>query len=417
MSKTVAFKDRGVYVGFETNGLTGMRVRTAKRDDTTFEALIHNWAGEASASQVVGMRTGDLIMSFLDVLDWTTLSERDKALHASIVQYGYKTEGYIDPQSMREIRFETDMAFADPMLRMRAVEQLRIESADAQNTYFEILSIFARKYGATVDNRELKYVSRPILQQLSRENPEDVLRLTREITKAASAYGQITADVLAARLDFYSAFAAPICSLLDSKGNDRDVGYLSRQLGALEDLLASLEDFYEETHSETGGFITAILENANKFIEYAKAQANMIQMLIMDDRSYTIDETFQELKNELFENRMHIAFALDGWEQHFIGWKKISNEPNQVKEEFITKLYKLMPQPTKEVELGIIRTYDMSGAGSRTGAVKMMHSWDSETRDEELFTRVEASKDKKTAVPVKNTGKSTRIKGGWFDED
>ncbi|MTI11219.1 hypothetical protein [Curvivirga aplysinae] len=397
MAKPGKFQDRGVYIGFETKNLGGMRCRPSKVEGSVYEALISNWAGDSALG--VG---GDLVMPFLDVMEWAELSDRDKALHASVSQYGYKTEGYIDPQAMREIRFETDMAFADPILRMRAVEELRIESIDSQNTYFEILSIFARKYGATIDNRELKYVSRSILQQLARENPEDVLRLTREITKAAAEHGEITPETLSARLDFYSSFAAPICSILDKDSKDRDIGYLSRQLGALEDLMDRLEEFREGTNIEISGFITNIQENADKFLDFAQKQASAIQLLIVDDRSYTHDDMFKELKKELYENRMHIAYALDGWEQHYVGWKKLQNDSQETKEDFIIKLFRVMPQPTREVEMVSIG-YDMSGVGSRAGTVRMMHSWDSESEDLELKNRVEAGKFNKSALEVVNS--------------
>lgn len=397
MAKAIEFKDRGVYIGFETASLSNMRCRPSKVEGAVFEALINNWAGETNS----GMG-GDMVMPFLDVLDWAGLSERDQALHASVSQYGYKTEGYIDPQAMREIRFETDMAFADSMLRTRAVEELRIESIDAQNTYFEVLSIFARKYASNTDNKELRFVSRGILQQLSRENPEDVMRLTREITKVASQHGSITPETLTARIDFYSSFAAPICSLLDKDSKDRDIGYLSRQLGALERLLKSIERFRKKANPEVDAFITNIQENANKFIKFSKGQANLIQMLLVDDRSYTNDERFKELKDELYSSRMHIAFALDGWEQHAVGWRKIEHEDSHTKEDFIIKLFRMMPKPTKELTEARI-SYDMTAIGRRSGTVRMMHSWDDEGRDEELINRVEAGRFNKSALKMVNS--------------
>jgi len=253
-----------------------------------------------------------------------------------------------------------------------------------------------------MDNHELKFVSRSILQQLSRENPEDVMRLTRQITKAAAAHGQITPEVLSARMDFYSSFAAPICSILDKDSKDRDVGYLSRQLGALERLLESIEEFRIKANPEVDAFITNIQENADQFLDYSQAQANNIQMLIVDDRSYTNDERFKELKKELYSNRMHIAYALDGWEQHALGWRKIEHEGVPSKEDFIIRLFRLMPKPTKELaEVSV--SYDLSAIGRRAGTVKMMHNWDDEGRDEELINRVKAGRFDKSAVKMVNS--------------
>ena len=368
-------------MGFRGRGLETVRCRRAKSEDDVYEALIVNWSGDST-------RGGDMIMPFMGLSDWRQLSFFDETLFLAVRDYGKLSQGYMDPLVMRGLRLQTVIDHGDEFEVSQAEASLDIEERDVRETFLEVLALFSRDYGSRVGDEELRHVTRRVLMRLMQEDPESVYKLSRELASTMARLSGVSGDILARRIEFYSEFAAPICSLV-SGDNSRDVGYLSRQLGDLEKLAAELLEYGGTRHGELSMFVQRINENAQKFIDFALIKAQDIQSLILDNKAYIQPEKFQEMQNELKDNRLYISFALDGWENHAKRWAKAKLEGNDKCNDLIVEIYRSMPQPTKELEESRNRGYDTRGAGMRTGAVKEMHSWDNEARDDELFDRVQ----------------------------
>lgn len=398
MAKLQKFEERGVYVGFRTKGLEGVRCRRARGDykDEYYEALVVNWSGESSQRA-----SGDLIMPFSDVPEWRQLGGHDHALYTSLRDYGALSKGYMDPIVMRDLRYKTLVNYGTDDDRTEAEKALKVEKRDAQETFLEVLSLFSKKYGQTIGDRDLQYVTRKILHNLLAEDVNEVYKLARRLSAAVGELTHVDGDVLARRVEFYSEFAAPVCSLI-ALDSSRDVGYLSRQLGSLEQLIHELKEFADSTNDETAGFVVKIAENAEHFVTFALAKAEQIRELVLDNRAYVIEERFKGMKEEMAANRLYISYALDGWDTHATGWEAAKAEGSDKCEDFILALYRTMPRPTKELTNPHARaSYDMKHAGMRAGTVKVMHSWDDESMDEELYSRVQQGKKQKGEKPLK----------------
>ncbi|WP_115937740.1 hypothetical protein [Aestuariispira insulae] len=391
MAKKQDFADRGVYVGFRGRGLEAVRCRKAKTENDVYEALIVNWSGDNS-------RSGDMIMPFMGLKDWRTLNFFDETLFLAVQDYGKVTQGYMDPLVMRNLRLKIVADHGDEFEVSQAQAAMEVEERDTRETFLEVLALFSRDYGARAGDEQLRHVTRKILMRLMSEDPDTVYKLARELATIMGRLSGASGDVLARRIEFYSEFAAPICSLV-SGDNSRDIGYLSRQLGELEKLADEIKDYAGLKRGELSTFANKIYENAQKFVDYALIKAQDIQALILDNTAYIDPVKFKAMQKELKENRLYISFALDGWGGHSIRWAKAKLEGADACNDVIVDMYRAMPQPTKELEEVSLRGYDTKGAGLRTGSVREMHSWDSEERDDELYNRVLQGKLQSTDDP------------------
>lgn len=384
------FEDRGVYVGFRAKGLETVRCRKAKTDNSgVFEALVVNWSGDVHQKS-----TGDLVMPFRDLPHWRSLNPFDDHLFHSVTDYGARSSGYMDPIVMRDLRFKTILKHGNVFEANNTERTLSGEGRELQETFLEILCLFSRKYGKAIGDRDLQFVTREILHRLIEEDMTELTSLARRLAHAVADLIQMDGDLLARRIEFYSDFGAPICSLL-ANDKSRAIGYLSRQLGALEHLVMDIQEFGLNKSGELAIFIDRILENALKFISFALAKAAQIHDMMLDNRAYIDDEKFKALRSELTANRLYISFALDGWDSHARNWQQAKLEGPEACRDFIIALYRTMPHPTKELENTLARIgYDMRQAGMRAGLVRALHSWDDETLDQELAKRVEEGRQR-----------------------
>ncbi|WP_259781134.1 hypothetical protein [Aestuariispira ectoiniformans] len=383
------FEDRGVYVGLRAKGLETVRCRKAKAANGVFEALVVNWSGDTNQKSA-----GDLVMPFRDLPHWRPLIPFDDHLFHSVQDYGTRSSGYMDPIVMRELRLKTILRFGHVFEACKAERTLAGEGTELQETFLEILCLFSRKYGRTIGDRDLQFVTRDVLHRLIAEDMGELTRLARRLAHAVADLIGMDGNVLARRIEFYSEFGAPICSLL-AEDKTRAIGYLSRQLGDLEHLVMEIQEYGLDKKGELAVFIDRILDNALKFISFTLAKATQIHDMMLDNRAYINEQKFKELRRELTANRLYISFALDGWGSHGKNWELAKLEGPEACRDFIISLYRTMPHPTKELENTLASIgYDMRHAGLRAGLVRVLHSWDDETLDQELAKRVEEGRQR-----------------------
>lgn len=383
------FEDRGVYVGFRAKGLETVRCRKAKTDSGVYEALVVNWSGDTGQKS-----TGDLVMPFRDLPNWRSLPPFDEHLFDSVQDYGAKSAGYMDPIVMRDLRFKTVLKYGHVFEAAKAEQTLAGEGSELQETFLEILCLFSRKYGRVIGDRDLQFVTRDVLHRLMAEDMRELTHLARRLAHAVAELIDMDGNLLARRIEFYSEFGAPICSLL-ADDKTRSIGYLSRQLGALENLVMEIQEYGLDKSGELAVFIDRILDNALKFISFTLAKATQIHDMMLDNRAYIDDRKFKEMRRELTTNRLYISFALDGWGTQARHWDEAKLEGPEAQRDFIISLYRTMPHPTKELESTLASIgYDMRHAGMRAGLVRVLHSWDDETLDQELAKRVEEGRQR-----------------------
>lgn len=400
MQATQNFADRGVYVGFRAKGLETVRCRKAKEENSVFEALVVNWSGDTGQKS-----TGDLVMPFRDLPHWRPLGPFDDHLFHSVQDYGAKSAGYMDPIIMRDLRFKTILKYGHVFEAARADRTLAGEGSELQETFLEILCLFSRKYGHATGDRDLQFVTRDVLHRLIAEDVTELTRLARRLAHAVARLIHMDGDLLARRIEFYSEFGAPICSLL-AEDKSRAIGYLSRQLGTLENLVMEIQEYGLDKSGELAIFIDRILDNALKFISFTLTKAGQIHDLMLDNRAYINEDKFKELRRELTTNRLYISFALDGWGSHATNWELAKLEGPKACRDFIIALYRTMPHPTKELESTLASIgYDMRHAGMRAGLVRVLHSWDDETLDQELAKRVEEGRQRQESLDEKRQPK------------
>ena len=383
-----SFEERGVYVGFQTRQVELCRTRMPRAELDDYEALIPNWAGHDQKS------SNDLVMPFMDVPRWCTLSRRDEMLHESIELRRTRTGGHLDPIMMREIRLEIDQSFGTDVDKNLAARELQIARIDVQNAFLEILAMFGRSYADQIGIEEFRVVDHKVLKTLAEESADSLTRLIRVLARTVSREVGMTRELLQERLDVLGTFAAPICSIVTHDA-DRDVGYLSRQLGMLEDMHADIMTHSQAQPQEVRDAVHVIDLNVRTFIEYAKARALHIQNALLSEKHYVSDDKYSKLLDMVAQERIKISYALDGWAGHASRWMSLEREDTASRNNLIGFILKEMPSPTMNVEEEVGER--VRGAGNlmslRSKLVKEMHSWMDDTLDEALYKRVMESRD------------------------
>lgn len=388
-----SFEDRGVYVGFRTRMVELCRVRVSRSDtDDDYEALIPNWTGRDQ------MFSNDLIMRFMDVRDWASLSERDVALHERLSANHGRTGGHLDPIMMREIRLEIDAEVGDEADRQRALRELRFARLDAQNAFLEILAMFGRNYAHDVGGHDLDRISRPVLIRLAEESRESLERLVRIIARAVSRKVGITRELLQERLDRLTRFAAPVCSLVTEEAS-REVGYLSRQQGMLEALHRDVVEYGATRSVEIQDATRVIDFNVRTFLEYAIVRSQAIKTALLDESFYLDNRRYNELLDMIGDERVRISYALDGWANHAERWDALPPDDVEGRDRAIGHMLREMPSPTGQIE-GEVGARIIGGdnlMSLRNRVVKEMHSWSDDTLDAALHARVMKAREKAAA--------------------
>jgi|GEM_PF-841756 len=378
-----SFDDRGVYVGFQTRAVELCRCRTPRIELDDYEALIPNWSGRDHSS------SNDLVMPFMDVPRWCTLSRRDEMLHMSVEQRRTHTGGHLDPIMMREVRLEIDRQFGDELGRKLAENELEITRIDTQNSFLEILAMFGRNYSDQIGIEEFRRVDHRVLKTLAEESRESLTRLVRVLARTVSREVGMTRELLQERLDVLSAFAAPICSIV-THDESRDVGYLSRQLGLLETFHSELMEYAETAVQEFRDATNVIDINIRTFTEYSKARALHIQNALLSENFYVSDKRYKDLLDIIARERIKISYALDGWASHATRWMALGPDDRDAREKLIGFILREMPSPTVEIEdeVGDLVRGGDSLMSLRGRLVKEMHSWMDDSLDEALYKRV-----------------------------
>jgi len=378
-----SFEERGVYVGFQTRQVELCRTRMPKAELDDYEALIPNWTGHDKTS------SNDLVMPFMDVPRWCTLSRRDEMLHQNIEIRRTSTGGHLDPIMMREIRLEIDQSFGTEIDQNLAAHELEIARTDIQNAFLEILAMFGRNYADQIGIEEFRRVDHIVLKTLAEESSDALTRLIRVLARTVSREVGMTRELLQERLDVLSTFAAPICSIVTHDDN-RDVGYLSRQLGMLEAMHAQIMEFSEKQAQEVREAVHVIDLNIRTFAEYAKARALHIQNALLSEKNYVSEAKYRGLLDMVAQERIKISYALDGWAGHAGRWMSLGEDDGPERVKLIGFILREMPSPTMNVEEEVGER--VRGAGNlmslRRRLVKEMHSWMDDTLDEGLYKRV-----------------------------
>ena len=379
-----SFRDRGVYVGFHGRAVELARCRQPRGPVDDFEALIPNWSGTETG------RDNDLVMKFSDLPRWCQLFGRDELLHQRILEERKRRKGHLDPIMMRELRLAVDAEAGDAKDQAQAETERRIACADAQGSFLEVLAMFGRRYAEMVGNREIARIDRTVLLSLSQESPQELMRLVKVIVGTVVQGAGISREALQGRLDTLSELAAPICSIV-VEDRARSVGYLSRQLRLLEALKQEVADYAPRAPQEIREAAEIIGQNLDSFVAYALARARHIRQAILDETFYYDAERYAKLEALLKEERIRIAFALDGWAAHATRWLTIEDDDDAARNAVIAYILRQMPAPPSELDED--PTVQQLNAGRapmtmRATAVREMHSWMDDTLDAEIYNRV-----------------------------
>ncbi len=283
-----------------------------------------------------------------------------------------------------------DAEAGDAEDRAQAETERRIAYEDVQGSFLEVLAMFGRRYGEIVGNREIARIDRAVLMSLSRESPEELMRLVKVIVGTVVQGAGVSREELQGRLDTLSELAAPICSIV-VEDRVRSVGYLSRQLQLLETLKQGIADYAPRAPQEIREATEIIEQNLDSFVAYTLARASHIRQAILDETFYFDAARYAKLEALLKEERIRIAFALDGWAAHATRWLTIEDDDDAARNAVIAYILRQMPAPPTELDED--PTVQKLNAGRapmtmRATAVREMHSWMDDTLDAEIYNRV-----------------------------
>ena len=387
----LSFEDRGVLVGFQGRRLGLVRCRPVRDGCETYDAMIPNWSGD----NFVGFN--DLVMPFASLGSWGTIDGYNEVLFERVIGQAERLHGHMDPIMMREVRLATDLEIGDERAQGIAKVELAITERDAQRSLLEIVAMFGRHVAARVKKGDLNKLSGEVLFHLADRSPDELRQLVRLIATAMSRGGRLTGEELRERLDKISEFASPICSLVTSE-SDGVVGYLSRQFRMVERLHDGIKDHAEACHAEVREAARLICVNTMSFMLYAQSRAELIRTQVLEERRYLDDSEHLHLLQLIAEERVRIAFALDGWSMHAEAWDEAGRDPAR-REAVIAGIMRDMPKPPVEVDEELVRVRNENGSMTFRGrTVRELHSWSNDLLDQELYDRVMAGRGGKKAI-------------------
>jgi hypothetical protein len=396
----LSFEDRGVLVGFQGKRLGLVRCRPKRDDGKGYEALIPNWTGDHFSS------FNDMVLPFAGLATWAPIEGYNRALFDRVVAQAAQLDGHMDPILMRDIRLATDIELGDERAQQVARFEVAITERDAQRSLLEVIAMFGRDVADRVRKDGLAQLSGDVLFHLADRSPEELRQLVKIIAGAVARGGKLSGEELSARLDRIAEFAAPISSLV-TEDSDGVVGYLSRQFKAVERLHDGLKA-YGEGNSQTLEMQSAlrlVCANTMSFMLFAHARAQDIRRQVLEDRRYLDEAEHERLLQAIGQERVRIAFALDGWAMHADAWERAGASPAE-RDAVIARIMRDMPKPPVEVDEELIRVKAENDAVTFRGRTVMeLHSWANDSLDEELYERVKAGREaSKAATPAAVAG-------------
>jgi len=387
----LSFEDRGVLVGFQGRRLGLVRCRPVRDDRQHYDAMLPNWSGD----NFVGFN--DLVMPFAGLASWAPIAGYNQVLFDRVLAQADKLHGHMDPIMMREVRLATDLEIGKQRAQRIARFELTITERDAHRSLLEIVAMFGRHVAERVRKGELHQLSGEVLFHLADRSPDELRQLVRIIATAMSRGGRLSGEQLRERLDKIAEFAAPICSLVTDEP-DSIVGYLSRQYRLVEKLHDALKGYAENCHAEVREAVQLICANTMSFMLFARARAEYIRAQVLEERRYLDDREHVRLLQAIAEERVRIAFALDGWAMHAEAWEEAGEDPAR-REAVIARIMRDMPKPPVEVDEELVRVRTENGSMMFRGrTVRELHSWSNDTLDQELYERVMAGRETKKSI-------------------
>lgn len=382
----LTFEDRGVLVGFRARRMQFVRCRPSRSEPGQLEALVPNWTAN-------GGLAADLVLNFGDIAAWGNLEGFDRVLFDRLVERASVFDGRVDPVLMREIRLAADVDLGDPAQAATARFELAISERDARRSLLEIVAMFGRHVAERAQKQGLHRLSGDVLFELADRSPEELRQLVGIIAKVMARGSDVSGDVLRQRLDMISAFAAPICSMVTADG-EGVVGYLSRQYRMVEILHDTMRSWSEGRSHEMRSDATLICNNVGSFMLYAQGRAGEIRRAVLDERQYLEDVAHGNLIRAIAQERVRIAFALDGWSVHAASWARALREDAEAQLAALAHILRDMPKAPAELDEELMRVSEAQSEMTFRGKlVKEFHTWSNDSLDRELHDRVVASRE------------------------
>lgn len=382
----LTFEDRGVLVGFRARRMQFVRCRPSRTEPGGLEALVPNWTA-------TGGLAADLVMKFGDLAGWGNLDGFDRVLFDRLVERARAFDGRVDPVLMREIRLAADVDLGDPAQAATARFELAISERDARRSLLEIIAMFGRHVAERAQKQGLHQLSGDVLFELADRSPEELRHLVRIIAKVMARGTDVSGDVLRQRLDMISEFAAPICSLVTADG-EGVVGYLSRQYRMVETLHDTMRTWGEGQSHEMRSDAALICGNVTSFLLYAHTRAGDIRRNVLEERQYLDDVAHGNLIRAIAQERVRIAFALDGWSVHAAAWARALREDHDAQFAALALILRDMPKAPVELDEELSRVRESQNEMMFRGKlVKDFHVWSNDSLDRELYDRVVAGRE------------------------
>jgi hypothetical protein len=134
------------------------------------------------------------------------------------------------------------------------------------------------------------------------------------------------------------------------------------------------------------------------FLLYGHARAEGLRSRALEEASYTSDAEHEALLRAVAEERIRIAFALDGWSVLADQWEKAkASRDDRACMDVIGLIQQDMPKPPAEVDAELKRARgEKPTAVMRGRQIREFHSWTTNEFDQELYDRVMAARETPT---------------------
>ncbi len=386
------FQSRGVFIGFEKESIALARLRVQERThDVEWELKLPMDSKKPGGAI--------MILPWRQLLSYTSLSARDKALWATIDDIDDTDP---DPYTIMLIRDQVDAACNTSAAIRDAARTRRAAAEEARDrAYIGFLAEMTREAGIQLGDQTMVRIDAATLANIMKRGADlsaaapinpDQLRSTVLGFFAKTLNGSL--DQVTQMLEEFSDLAAPMGYI----GGTNETGVaglfpaIAEQLAAFEQ---SMGGFEGQAFSEHANMAAMCRFAAKDFLKFVRQKINLGATLC--SRFTALLRRPAAARAQLNQIRRSLSYALDGWEGLIAAWMAVeANGTYADKVEVLTHCFHNLPvMPAQECEAGSDREKIWSGfEGARTKVVKAMVSWNGNSVDSELAERVKAGQDR-----------------------
>ena len=389
------FERRGTTVPLHQKDLAHTRVREYFHgEDRLLEAVIPNYSGT---------RRGELVVvPWEQITQLATLDPRDTRVHECVLATASTRD--LDPINVRDICLAADAELGgDPAIRSAAQEAVDRDAQDRAMVRLSCISQLTRECGIAKGDRLMARTNTRTLMELmgaeSGRQRIDLDLLIERVMIFAAERGKCTVNDAKSYLDPLVGMITPFGNVT-AQGEDKSNAFLYLQHARLLQFWAELAAYRPRVREELDHQVGYILEAADECIGYVNERLRALNGLL-GSLADLFDQNLAAI-DRLDRLRRDVGYGLDGWDDMIRVWRdahagRDAIGGDRAMERAILRVSGYAPRiPVRELH----PDHELVKKGSRyeqarVRMVSQMHNWENDQLDSELQSRVEEGRKKR----------------------